>query len=155
MNVPLKISPIGVITGVGPAPLVGLPATLGFIPGAAVVGPGQVIPLEPVYAQQFSITLGNQPCVIKLYFKDMWIPTEESIPTNPPNFEPITVGFLNLFLNDELVIGGVRCNDRNVIVREKYRGFIGDLSFIDTHGASDPLPTGLGTRWLLTYWPLL
>jgi hypothetical protein len=37
------------------------------------------------------------------------------------------------------------------MVRETYLGFIGDLSFTDTQGTSDPVYTGLGSRFVLLY----
>jgi len=39
----------------------------------------------------------------------------------------------------------------NVIVRSVYFGFIGDLAFYDTQGTSDPVSTGLGSRYVLEY----
>ena len=49
------------------------------------------------------------------------------------------------------MIGGVICQHTNLIVRNAYFGFIGDLAFLDQQGADDPVWTGLGTRWVLGY----
>ena len=49
------------------------------------------------------------------------------------------------------MIGGVIAGNLNVIVRSAYLGFVGDLAFIDTQGSDDPVYTGLGARWILTY----
>ena len=96
--------------------------------------------------------------------------------------------FLDLYVNDNLIIGGVILLDESLTVIDPYFGFVGDLAIIDTRGSEDPqgaplrLPPldlrndaqrdvplsqgerlvsgtntipGLGTRWLLTYWPNL
>jgi hypothetical protein len=146
------VQPDGTIVGAGPFPLGGIPAVYTFDNGAPTLATPQVVPLQQVPAQQFDITLNNQSCTIKLYFKQMWIPARQDIYTNPPVLEQVNPGFLDLYVNDVLIVGGVRCMDRNLIVRNTYLGFLGDLSFIDTQGFSDPQPSGLGTRWLLTYW---
>lgn len=91
-----------------------------------------VIPLNAVPAQRVSVTLALQPCSIKLYQKTTGL-------------------FIDLSVNDTLIIGGVICEDRNRIVRDSYLGFIGDLEFIDTQGLADPDYTGLGSRFLLVY----
>ena len=148
----VAITPAGVIVGSGPMPLPGIPAVYTFSGKTAALAAPQIIPIQSVPAQQFNVTLNNQACTIKLYFKQMWIPAASEIPTDPPIMEPVNIGFLDLYLNDALVIGGVRCMDRNLIVRNSYLGLTGDLAFVDTQGFSDPLPTGLGSRFLLTYW---
>ena len=78
------------------------------------------------------MTLGTQACTINIAQK--------------------TTGmFIDLFLNNVLIIGGVLCLDRTYIVRDSYLGFSGDLFFADTQGTSDPYYTDLGTRYLLVY----
>jgi len=64
--------------------------------------------------------------------------------------------FIDVYVNDELIIGGVVCENENRIVRSLYLGFIGDLAFFDTAGTEDPryakeATSGLGTRFLLLY----
>jgi hypothetical protein len=116
-----------------------------------------IVPLQPVAAQQFSVTVGGQSCTIRLLFRDFdEIPSEQEIPTNPPFYDaPSTVGFFDLYIGATLIIAGVRCQDRNLLVRDSYLGLVGDFSFLDTQGTSDPIPTGLGSRFLLTYWQML
>lgn len=109
------------------------------------------------------------------------------ISTDPPRYENRNPVFVDLYLNDALVIGGVLLQNRNAIVRNSYFGFAGDIAVIDAEGNSDPygvplrLPPadlmnswqrdvplalggnappalamtlpGMGTRFLLTYWP--
>jgi len=60
--------------------------------------------------------------------------------------------FIDVFVNNQLIIGGVICENLNRIVRDSYLGFIGDLIFYDTtKGGNDPDYTGLGSRYLLVY----
>lgn len=90
------------------------------------------VPLRAVPAQKLTIVLGGQLCAITLRQKS-------------------NAMYLELYVNDALVIGGVICQNRNRIVRDAYLGFIGDLAFLDTHGNADPDYTGLGSRYLLLY----
>jgi hypothetical protein len=157
-------TPEGQILGASVMPLPGVPATLTFPDGIVPqVDNGQVIAIEPQASQQLNVTLGEQACTIKLYFKQMAVPLEQEIVTLPPAYEPVESCFLDLYLNDQLVIGGVLVTDRNLIVRDIYFGFVGDLAMMDTQGApasggliySDPYIDGLGSRFLLTYWASL
>lgn len=91
-----------------------------------------VIPLQPVPSQTFSATLDNQLCQINVYQKGTGL-------------------FLDLFISGALIIGGVICENANRIVRNTYLGFIGDLAFFDNQGSSDPVYTGLGSRYSLLY----
>jgi hypothetical protein len=91
-----------------------------------------VIPIGVDPAQSFNVTLNSQPCTIRIAQK--------------------TTGmFLDLLVNNTLIIGGVLCLDRTRIVRDDYLGFSGDLFFADTQGTNDPYYTDLGTRYLLLY----
>lgn len=91
-----------------------------------------IVPLAAVPAQRVTVTLASQPCTIVVKQKS-------------------TGMFLDLYVGDALIIGGVICENLNRIVRSTYLGFIGDLAFFDTQGAVDPEYTGLGARWRLAY----
>src|SRR5574337_2084133 len=92
----------------------------------------QLIPLKAVPSQKLNVTLGGQYCTINLY--------------------TLATGlFLDLLVNDAPILQGVRCLNNDRIVREPYLGFVGDLGFSDTQGASDPVYTGLGSRYQLLY----
>lgn len=91
-----------------------------------------IVPLQAVPYQVVSVLLAGQSSSIAVYQKS-------------------TGMFLDLAVNDVLIIGGVICENLNVIVRDVYFGFIGDLAFVDTQGSDDPVYTGIGTRWLLGY----
>ena len=91
-----------------------------------------VIPLQPVPSQTINAVLNEQPCTIKVYQRSTGL-------------------YVDLDLNDVLVIGGVIAHDRNRIVRSEYLGLIGDLAFVDMHGNEDPTYTGLGDRFIFAY----
>jgi len=92
----------------------------------------QTIPITDTYSQQLSITLAGQACTINLYQKS-------------------TGFYCDLYVDNTLIIGGVICQNLNKIVRNTYLGFVGDLCFQDTEGASDPSSPGLGTRFIFCY----
>lgn len=92
----------------------------------------QTIPTIATPSQTLSVTLAAQPCKINVY------QTTQGL-------------FLDLYVNDVLIIGGVICENANRIVRSLYLGFVGDLMFFDTQGTDDPVYTGLGARWQLIY----
>jgi hypothetical protein len=117
----------------------------------------QTVPLQPVASQTVDVTLNNQVCTINVFEKRIHVPVSRpgGIPTDPPDYEPINPIFLDLYVNDVLIIAGVICLHGVEIVRDAYLGFVGDLVFYDTRGTEDPMVSGLGTRWVLTYWPFL
>lgn len=92
----------------------------------------EIIPLDPVPSQTLTVSLSNQTCQIKVYQKLYGL-------------------FLDLSVNNVLIIGGVLCENLNRIVRSLYLGFQGDLLFIDNQGSSDPTFDGLGARYSLAY----
>lgn len=91
-----------------------------------------VIPLEAAPAQTFNVVLNSQNCTISVYQKTTGL-------------------YLDLSVNNTLVIAGVLCLDRNRIVRDAYLGFSGDLAFYDMQGTSDPTSSDIGTRYVLVY----
>lgn len=91
-----------------------------------------IVPLQPKPAQVLYTMLNNQLTKLRVYQKP-------------------TAIFIDVYVNDVLIIGGVICQNKNRIVRSKYLGYIGDLAFFDTQGNSDPEWEGLGDRYLLGY----
>lgn len=92
----------------------------------------QIVPLQAVPNQAVSILLGGQNCQINVYSKAGAL-------------------YLDLYVDNILIVGGVTCQNLNRIVRSKYLGFVGDLGFIDNQGSSDPTYEGLGSRFSLAY----
>ena len=96
-----------------------------------------IIPLVPTPSQKITVTLANQPCTIRVK-------------------QYSTGMFIDLYVNDAPIITGVICQEANLTVRDAYLGFSGDLVFFDVQpdpvlGAADPDYTGLGSRYVLSY----
>ena len=93
----------------------------------------QIVPLQAIPSQVLNISLGGQNCTIAVKQQAYGL-------------------FLDLYVNNTLIVGGVICQNANKIVRDLYFGFLGDLAFIDNSGLnSDPYYTGLGTTYSLCY----
>lgn len=92
----------------------------------------QLIPLKPIASQTLTTLLGTQNVQIDVAQKFFGL-------------------FLNLYVNNALIIGGCVCQNLNRIVRSVYLGFDGDVCFWDTQGSTDPYYTGLGARYQLVY----
>lgn len=92
----------------------------------------QIVPTQPLAYQTLQVLLGGQACTIEVYQEAYGL-------------------FVDLYVNNGLIIAGVIAENLNRIVRNAYLGFLGDLAFIDTQGTSDPVYTGLGGRYLLMY----
>jgi hypothetical protein len=92
----------------------------------------KTIALSAVPSQPLSVVLGNQNCQIKVYQKTTGV-------------------YFDLYVNNVPVKVGVAARDRTLLVRHTHLGFVGDLSFFDTQGTSDPTYDELGTRYQLVY----
>lgn len=92
----------------------------------------QQISLQASKSQEVSVTLNNQSCKIKLHQRS-------------------TGFYMDLYVNDSPIMQGVICLNCNFMVRYKYLGFSGDLVFVDTKGANDPVWDEIGTRYQLYY----
>lgn len=90
------------------------------------------VPLQAIPNQSVLVQLNGQNCQINAYQKMFGL-------------------FLDLLVNNELIIGGQLCENLVLIVRSAYLGFSGDIGFFDSQGSTDPTYTGLGTRYFLTY----
>lgn len=93
-----------------------------------------LIPLAATPSQTLTVTLAGQICRIELS-------------------QRTTGMYMDLSVNGSVICSSSLCLDRVKIIRRSYRGFVGDLVFIDKQGASDPDYTGLGTRFVLAYVP--
>ena len=91
-----------------------------------------MIPVAAVAAQSIGIVLAGQNCRINISQKSTGV-------------------FLDLLINDSPIARSVICLDRVKLIRYGYRGFAGNLVFIDKQGVSDPDYTGFGTRYVLAY----
>lgn len=84
-----------------------------------------IVPLQPVPNQAVTVNLNGQVCQIDVYQENAFL-------------------YLDLYVSNALIIGGVICQNLNRIVWSLYLGFQGDLAFTDNMGNSDPVYTGLG-----------
>lgn len=92
----------------------------------------QIIPLQAVPNQTLTVLLADQNCRINVYQKFFGL-------------------FVDLSVGSTLILSGVIAQQANRIARYAYLGFTGDLVFFDTQGATDPVYTGLGSRYQLVY----
>lgn len=96
------------------------------------------IPLTAVPNQTLATPVGSQNCRLNIYQKSTGL-------------------YMDVILNDEPIILGVICEDRNRIIRNAYLGFAGDFAFFDMQKpvnavvGQDPEYTGLGDRYRLVY----
>lgn len=90
------------------------------------------IPLQQVPYQTLECVLNGQNTKIEIYQKFYGV-------------------FITIYLNNNIVIAGVLCENLHLIIRNTYLGYAGDFVFQDTQGTSDPIYTGLGTQYQLVY----
>ena len=90
------------------------------------------IPIKPVPSQKLSVMLGAQNTTIELAWK------------NNRLYATVSIGSID-------VVCSRLCLNREPIVREQYRGFIGELYFDDQQGSQEPDFVGLGSRYKL-FW---
>jgi len=95
-----------------------------------------IVPMQPVPAQIVKTNLDSQSVELNIYTRRYGL-------------------FIDVSVNGVLEIGAVICQNLNRIIRSEYlnmnAGFAGDFVFQDQQGTSDPVYTGLGTRYLLLY----
>ena len=92
------------------------------------------IPIQSVPNQTFNVLLNNQQVTINLYM----ITEDNKL-------------YMDVELNNNIVVSCVPCQNLNRIIRNLYFEFIGDFMFYDLQGNSDPIWSGLGTRFVLNY----
>lgn len=92
----------------------------------------QVVPVQATPNQSLQVQLGGQSVALNIYQTAYGL-------------------FMDVYVGSTLIIGGVICQNLNRIVRSLYLGFIGDFVFNDNQGVTDPVYTGLGTRYSLIY----
>lgn len=90
------------------------------------------ISIEPVKSQTISVDLAGQQCSIRLIQRETFL-------------------YMDLTVNGIPIMQGIPCLYGNKMVRYKYLGFTGDMTFIDNAGQKDPSSDGLGGRYTLYY----
>ena len=100
-----------------------------------------VLPLVATPAQTFQVVLDGVRCTVRVYEKKGY----------PTSGVVVPALYLDLDVQEGLVLGGVLCLHGVGLVRNRYLRFPGELVFYDTVATADPLSAGLGTRWQLIY----
>ena len=90
------------------------------------------IPIKPVPSQKLSVMLGEQNTTIELAWRSNWL------------YATVRVG------KTDMVCSRL-CLNREPIMREQYRNFVGELYFDDQQGNQAPEFSGLGSRYKL-FW---
>ena len=62
-----------------------------------------------------------------------------------------TIGALLYFSLDGVVTNRIIRDRQRLLLGTAYRGFVGDFAVVDMQGVSDPVYTGLGSRYQLVY----
>ena len=90
------------------------------------------VPVTSSPSQTLDTTLGGQQVSIYLQARDGHL-------------------YIDVYNDRAPVVQGRVCRDRAPIINEAYRGFSGDLIFVDQYGQDDPTYEGIGSRYLLLY----
>jgi hypothetical protein len=91
-----------------------------------------IVPVSAVPNQSLQVQVGGQSCTLNLYQQSFAF-------------------YMDVLVNGVQIIGGVICENLNLIVRSLYLGFSGDFCWVDLEGESDPDYTAIGTRYQLVY----
>jgi len=94
-----------------------------------------LVPTQALASQVINVLLSNQATTLNIYQKG--------------NNSATLALYMDVLLNGALVVGGVVCQNLNVIIRNAYFGYSGDFAWFDTQGTTDPVYTGIGTRYQL------
>lgn len=94
------------------------------------------VPLTAAPSQVVNATLGGQSCTLKVY-------------------QRTTGMFIDVCVDDALILGGALLRDRVLVLRDAYFDFVGDLMMVDTQGTADPFfsasEPSIGSRFALIY----
>jgi hypothetical protein len=91
-----------------------------------------IVPVQTLPSQTVQVQIGQQAVQLNIYQQTFMLA-------------------MDVYVNGVLIVGGVICQNLNRIIRSLYLGFNGDFAFFDTQGTTDPVYTGLGSRYLLGY----
>lgn len=92
----------------------------------------QSITLQPIKAQQVSVSLAGQDCKVRIVQRTTGL-------------------FIDVAIDGRWIVQGVMCLNCNKIVRYEHLGLKGELFFADTVGDADPIYDELGSRFQLFY----
>jgi hypothetical protein len=88
------------------------------------------IPLKPVANQSLTYVDNNLIFNIKLYTMSDYL-------------------YFDLGVNGTTITQTTICRNIAPLIKQRYLGYRGNFAFLDTQGQSDPVYTGLGSRFVL------
>lgn len=92
----------------------------------------QSIDVENIPSQELGVVLNEQNCIIDLYTRGGYL-------------------YCDIEADDVTIITGAICLNNQNIIPYGYRGFNGNLRFVDLDGETDPVYTGFNDRYMLVY----
>ena len=92
----------------------------------------QEIPIQAIPSQTVSVSLAGQSVQVSIYQKAQGV-------------------FVDVTSDGIVAAIGTIARDAVALVCQDYKGFAGNLMFLDTQGSSDPDYTGVNTRFMLVY----
>lgn len=92
----------------------------------------KVVPIQPVPSQTVKVILGNQNVQITLRHQSQGM-------------------FVDVISDGVTLTSATIARDAVPLMPRDYLSFAGNLIFVDTQGADDPVYTGLGSRFQLVY----
>ena len=92
----------------------------------------QTVPLQPLANQTLQAQLANQAVTLNVYQQAFGL-------------------YMDVMIGTQAIVQGIIARNSTLIIRNTYFGFSGDFIFLDTQGNSDPIFTGLGSRFVLIY----
>jgi len=104
------------------------------------------VPLSPVPSQTLQVVLDGQNVQLSVYqlATRTWLPGAGYV-GDAPLFMDISLGGVAV-ATCRSCLNGVR-----ILLDEQYSSFVGDFLIVDTQGNTDPVYTGLGSRYQLVY----
>lgn len=121
-----------------------------------------IIPANAAPSQAISTSLAGQQCLIVVYTKSIYALVPDEVDGSVLTYQNLNPCFVDLYVNNVIVVGGVYVRQGSLIVRDTYLGFSGDLAVYDTSGlGQDPYgvpprlpPYGLRNRAQRQTFPL-
>ena len=95
----------------------------------------QVIPLQALASQTAQCQVNGQAVTLNIYQQAYGL-------------------YMDVFIGTQDIVQGIICLNKTLIIRNSYFGFSGDFIFLDVQGGAsptDPVYTGIGTRYFLIY----
>jgi hypothetical protein len=90
------------------------------------------VPVQPIPSQTLQVTVGGQASTLNIYQQAYGL-------------------YMDVLVGTNAIVQGIIALNGNLIIRNAYFGYLGDFAFYDAQGTTDPVYTGLSTRYFLAY----